>query len=180
MAGNPVLGFLSVQPTGDGPHATVTKMLRLLGIVILVGAAVSILSSLLGVALGADYSASAGAAGASAIISLVIGLAITALVLWWLTFTITAWSNRDPRGSTHALIIAILATVFGVLGVLGGLVGGMFLGAAVFGAGVSPLFMVVGILQILVSAGYAYCGIMILMNRSKATAGNNVPAGATN
>ena len=180
MAGNPVLGFLSVQPTGDGPHATVTKMLRLLGIVILVGVAVSILGTILGVALGADYSDAAGAAGASAVISLVVSLAITALVLWWLTFTITAWNNRDPRGNTHVLVIAILATVFGALGVLGGLVGGVFLGAAIFGAGVSPLFMVVGVLNLLVSAGYAYCGIMILMNRSKATAGNTAPAGAAN
>lgn len=155
-------------------------MLRLMGIVILVGAAVSVLSTLLGVAMGSAYSDAAAVAGAGAIVSLVVSLAITALVLWWLTFTITAWNNRDPRGSTHALIIAILATVFGVLGVLGGLLGGLFVGAAIFVAGVSPLYMVVGLLQLLVSAGYAYCGIMILMNRTKATAGTGNAAGTTN
>ena len=179
MAGNPVLGFLNVQPTGDGPHATVTKMLRLLGIVILVGAAVSVLSTLLGVAMGSSYS-TAAASGAGAIISLVIGLAIMALVLWWLTFSVTAWNNRDPRGNTHVLVIAILATVFGALGVLGGLVGGLFVGAAIFAAGASPLFMAIGVLNLLVSAGYLYCGIMILMNRSKATAGTGTAMGATN
>lgn len=178
MAGNPVLGFLSVQPTGDGPHATVTKMLRLLGILVIVGAGLAVIDALLGIAMGAAYSSAA--TGASAVVGLVFALIFAALVLWWITFTITAWNNRDPRGNTHALVIAILATVFGALGVLGGLVGGVFLGAAIFVAGVSPLFMVLGLLRILLAGAEAYCGIMILVNRNKVAAGTNPPVGATN
>lgn len=173
MAGNPVLGFLSVQPTGDGPHATVTKMLRLLGIVVLVGFAFSVLNSVLLLAMGDAYfdGAAAGLMAAGAVGALVIALVITALVLWWITFTIAAWNNHEPRGSTHALILAILATVFGALGVLG-----VF---GLFSAG--PLYLVVNLLNVLVAAAELYCGIMILMNRSKATAGTGNPRmGATN
>jgi len=181
MAGNPVLGFLSVQPTGDGPHATVTKMLRLLGILVLVGFAVSVLGALLQIALGTAYMDTGVAAAntASAIIGLVIGGAIAAAVCFWITYTINAWTTGQPNGATHALVIAILATVFGVLGVLGGLMG-FGLGVALFGAGVSVFATVVGVLSLLVAAGEAYCGIMILTNRSKATAGSGAPVGATN
>ena len=181
MAGNPVLGFLEARPTGTDPHSTVTKMLRLLGIAVLVGFAVSVLGAILGIVMGSAYLGTEGNAlnTASAIIGVVIGGVITALVCWWITFTITAWTNNDPRGSTHALIIAILATVFGALGVLGGLLGGMLVGTAIFAAGVSPMYMVVGILNLLVSALELYCGIMILVNRSKATQGTTARTGAT-
>jgi hypothetical protein len=182
MAGNPVLGFLSVHPTGDGPHATVTKMLRLLGILALAWAAVNVIGSILQMAMGTAYLDTGAAAvnGASAIISIVFTVAITAALLFWITFTINAWTSNDPRGSTHALVIAILATVFGALGVLGALAGGFLIGAALFGSGVSVLATVVGVLGLLVSIGELYCGIMILTNRGKATAGTGRPAGATN
>lgn len=180
MAGNPVLGFLSVQPTGDGPHATVTKMLRLLGIVVLVWFAVSTLGNILQLTLGDSYYdgvapglLSAGAVAASAIIGIVIAAAITAAVLFWITFTINAWTNNDPRGSTHALILAIIAVVLGGLGALG------LLGAlAVTGY---PLYMMMVILGGLVGLAELYCGIMILTNRGKATAGAGNPRmGAAN
>ena len=182
MAGNPVLGFLSARPTGDGPHANVTKMLRLLGIILLVSFVVTLVSGVLGVALGASYyavSATAVSATNSAvltagyIVGIVFSLVITGLVLWWITFTVNAWMNREPRGATHALIIGILATVFGALGALTGLLGG------VFGATKYPMYMVLTLLSALVSAAEAYCGIMILMNRSKATAGTGAGIGTT-
>ncbi|MFA5943829.1 MAG: hypothetical protein WC876_05110 [Candidatus Thermoplasmatota archaeon] len=180
MAGNPVLGFLSVQPTSAGPHATVTKMLRLLGIAVLIGAAFSVLNALLIMVMGTAYfdAGVAGAAAASAVVSLVISLAIAAAICFWITYTVTAWNNRDPRGSTHALVLAILATVFGAIGVLGGLTGAA-LGAAIFGSGATALYMVINGLGLLVSALEAYCGIMILMNRSKATGTGATTPGAT-
>ncbi|MEA3136781.1 MAG: hypothetical protein QOC71_1062 [Thermoplasmata archaeon] len=176
MAGNPVLGFLSVQPTGDGPHATVTKMLRLLGIIVLVGAAFSVLNGILLMAMGSTYGP---VAGGSAIIGIVFALAIAAAVCFWITYTITHWNNHDPRGNTHALVIGILAAVFGVLGVLGGLVGGL-VGAAIFGAGASAIYMLVNGLSLIVSAAEAYCGIMILMNRGKAIGTSGHSTAATN
>ncbi len=181
MAGNPVLGFLNVQPTGDGPHATVTKMLRLLGIVVLVGAAFSIVNALLMMTMGTAYfdAGVAGAVAASAVVSLIISLVIAAAICFWITYAITAWSNRDARGNTHVLVIAILATVFGAIGVLGGLTGAAF-GAAVFGAGASVLYTIVNGLSLVISAAEAYCGIMILMNRSKATSSTGNAAGTTN
>lgn len=180
MAGNPVLGFLDARPTGTDPHSTVTKMLRLLGIAVLAGFAVSVIGTILGLVLGSDYVGATGSAAnaAGAIIGLVIGAVITALVCWWITFAVTAWANNDPRGATHALILAILATVFGALGVLGGLLGGMLVGTAIFAAGVSPAYMIVGILNLLVAALELYCGIMILVNRSKATQGAMPGTGA--
>ena len=170
MAGNPVLGFLEARPTGNDPHSTVTKMLRLLGVAVLAWFAFAVLNNILQVAMGNAYLDGPGSAinAASAVVSIVISGAITALVCWWITFTVTAWATNDPRGSTHALVIGILATVFGGLGVLSALVG-VGLGAAIFGAGVSAIYMVVGILTLLVSALECYCGIMILVNRSKTT-----------
>jgi hypothetical protein len=181
MAGNPVLGFLSVRPTGVGPHATVTTTLRLLGIAVLAGLAVSVLNSLLMLVLGATYfdAGVAGIAAASAIMGLVFAVAIAAAVCFWITFTITAWNNRDPRGSTHALVLAILATIFGVLGVLGGLTGAA-IGNAVFAAGVTPLYMIVNGLSLAVAAFEAYCGITILVNRGKVTTSPGPVAGAPN
>ena len=180
MAGNPVLGFLEARPTGNDPHSTVTKMLRFLGIAVLVGFALSVVNGILGIAMGSAYNDAPGAAinAASAIIGIVIGGAIAVAVCWWITFTITAWTTNDPRGSTHALVIGILATIFGALGVLGGLLGGLLVGAAVFGAGLSPLYMVVNGLTLLVSAAECICGILILVNRSKATQGTTSPVRA--
>lgn len=178
MAGNPVLGFLEARPTGNDPHSTVTKMLRFLGIAILAWFVFSIVTNVLQIAMGDAYIDAPGPINAaSAIIGIVIAGVITALVCWWITFTITAWNANEPRGSTHALVIGILATVFGGLGVLLSLVGaGM--GAALYGSGVSVLATVVGILTLLVSAFECYCGIMILVNRSKTTQGTTARAGA--
>lgn len=166
MAGNPVLGFLNVQPTGTGPHATVTKMLRLLGILVLVGFAFSLLNSVLLISMGNAYfdGTAAGLAAGGAVVGLVLALVITGAVLFWITFTINAWATGDPRGSTHALIIGIIATVFGAIGVLG--VFGLFAAAAF------PIYMVLNLVSVLIAAGELYCGIMILMNRGKATAGS--------
>ena len=174
MAGNPVLGFLSVQPTGTGPHATVTKMLRLLGIVVLVGFVLSIVSNVLFMTMGASYYDGPGgvALGSLGIVSIVIGLVITGLVLFWITFAITAWNNGDPRGNTHVLVIAIIATVLGAIGALG------LLGA--LAATAYPMYMGLSVLSGLVAVGELYCGIMILMNRGKATAGTGTAMGATN
>jgi hypothetical protein len=174
MAGNPVLGFLSVQPTGDGPHATVTKMLRLLGIVVLVGFVVSLVSNVLFMTMGTAYYGGPGgvALGSLGIVSIVIGLVITGLVLFWITFAITAWNAGDPRGNTHVLVIAIIATVLGALGALG------LLGA--LAATAYPVYMVMGVLSGLIAVAELYCGIMILMNRSKATTGTGRTMGATN
>jgi hypothetical protein len=179
MAGNPVLGFLSARPTGNGAHATVARMLRLMGILVLVGAAVSIVNAILTMALGTGYidTGVAAANAASVLISLLIGLAIMAVLCWWITFTLTAWTNHDPRAANHVLVLAILGTVFGILGVLGGLAGGFLVGSALYGSGISLLATVVGILQLLVSAGYAYCGILILTNRTRATAGTGTMRG---
>lgn len=181
MAGNPVLGFLSVQPTGDGPHATVTKMLRLLGIIVLVGFAVNVLGAILSIALGTAYldTGVAAASAVSTVMSLVFGAAIAAAVCFWITYTLTAWNNRDPRGNTHALVIAILATVFGALGVLGSFAGGLLLGSALYGSGVSLYATVIGVLGLVVAGFEAYCGIMILMNRGKATGTSGTTAGTT-
>ena len=180
MAGNPVLGFLEARPTGTDPHSSVTKMLRLLGIAVLAGFAVSVLGAILGIVMGSEYLGTTGTAinTVGTIIGLIIGAAIAAAVCWWITFTVTAWMNNDPRGSTHALILGILATVFGALGVLGGLLGGMLVGTAVFAAGVSPMYMVVGTLNLLVAALELFCGIMILVNRSKTTQGTTARMGA--
>ena len=180
MAGNPILGFLEARPTGTDPHSTVTKMLRFLGIAVLAGFVVTVVNGVLGIALGATYNDAPGAAinAVSAIISIVIGGVIAALVCWWITFTVTAWANNDPRGSTHALIIGILATVFGGLGVLGGLLGGFIVGAAVFGAGLSPIYMVVNGIGLLIAAFECFCGIMILVNRGKVTQGTTTRVGA--
>jgi hypothetical protein len=174
MAGNPVLGFLNVQPNGTGPHATVTKMLRLLGIVVLVGFALSLVSNILFMAMGNSYYGGAGgvALGSLGIVSIVIGVVITGLVLFWITFAITAWNNGDPRGNTHVLVIAIIATVLGAIGALG------LLGA--LAATAYPTYMAISVLSGLVSVGELYCGIMILMNRSKATTGTGNTMGATN
>ena len=172
MAGNPVLGFLSVRPTGDGPHATVTKMLRLLGILLLVGLVVGIVNGVLTLALGASYfdGPGAGLAAAGAIGGIIISIVLYGAALFWITFTINAWINRDPRGATHALIIAIIATVFGALGALG------LLGA--LAATAYPMYMAMSILAGLIAIGYLYCGIMILTNRSKATTGTTPTTGA--
>jgi hypothetical protein len=174
MAGNPVLGFLSVQPTGDGPHATVTKMLRLLGIVVLVGFVVGLVGNVMLLTMGSAYYAgpAAGIAAGGALVGIILGIVITGAVLFWITFTINAWSNRDPRGSTHALIIGIIATVLGVLGAFG------LLGA--LAATAYPTYMAISVLSGLIAVAEAYCGIMILVNRNKATAGSSPPAGATN
>lgn len=181
MAGNPILGFLEARPTGNDPHSTTTKMLRFLGIAVLAGFALTVINAILGIVIGNEYGGTTGAAvnAGSAIFSIVIGGAITALVCWWITFTTAAWAHNDPRGSTHALILGILATVFGALGVLGGLLGGMLVGTAVFAAGVSPIYMVVGTLSLLVAAAECFCGIMILVNRSKVTQGTTTRTGAT-
>lgn len=174
MAGNPVLGFLSVHPTGDGPHATVTKMLRLLGILLLAAFVFSAVNSLLLLTMGDSYydGTAAGFAAAGAVVALVISILLYGAALFWITFTINAWNNRDPRGSTHALVIAIIATVFGAIGVLG--VFGLFAATAF------PIYLVVNLISVLLAAGYLYCGIMILTNRSKATAGTGTPVGTAN
>ena len=174
MAGNPVLGFLSVRPTGDGPHATVTKMLRLLGIVVLAGFVVGLVGNIMLLTMGASYydGPAAGFAAAGAVGGIILGILITGAILFWITFTINAWNNRDPRGSTHALIIAIIATVLGVLGAFG------LLGA--LAATDYPTYMAIGVLQGLIAVAEAYCGIMILVNRNKATTGTGAPMGTTN
>jgi hypothetical protein len=174
MAGNPVLGFLSVQPTGDGPHATVTKMLRLLGIVLLVGFVVGLIGNVMLLTMGTEYydGPTAGLAAAGALGGIIIGLVVTGLVLSWITFAINAWANRDPRANTHVLVIAILATVFGALGALG-----------VFGALAAadyPAYMAITLVSGLIGIAEAYCGIMILANRGKAAAGTGTTMGATN
>jgi hypothetical protein len=175
MAGNPVLGFLSVQPTGDGPHATVTKMLRLLGIVVLVGVGLSVLNAVLLLAMGNSYYGGAlgGFLAAGAVGGLIVSLLIAAAICFWITFTINAWANHDPRGATHALIIGIIAAVLGALGVLSNL--------AVFGVFAGyPIYGVINLLSLLLAAAEAYCGIMILMNRSKAIGTSSHPTGTTN
>ncbi|MHB1262328.1 MAG: hypothetical protein ACYC2H_11515 [Thermoplasmatota archaeon] len=175
MAGNPVLGFLNVRPTGSGPHATVTRMLRLLGIIVLIGAAFSVINTVLMVAMGTAYYGVAGAAiGGAAFVGLVFGLAITAAVLFWITFTITAWTTNDARGPTHTLVIAIIATVLGGLSVLFGLTGGLLTATAY------PTYMLVNVVSLLISAAEVYCGVMILTNRSKATGTGANAAGTTN
>ncbi|HJQ93630.1 MAG TPA: hypothetical protein VJ874_05025, partial [Candidatus Thermoplasmatota archaeon] len=72
----------------------------------------------------------------------------------------------------HALIIAIIATVFGAIGVLG--VFGLFAATAY------PIYLLLNLVSVLIAGAELYCGIMILMNRGKATAGANTPMGATN
>jgi hypothetical protein len=174
MAGNPVLGFLNVQPTGDGPHATVTKMLRLLGIVILVGFVVGLIGNLLLLTMGATYydGPAAGLAAAGAVGGIIIGLLITGAVLFWITYTINAWTTGQPNGATHVLVIGILATVFGGLGLLGLL--------GLFAATAFPVYLVINLVSVLVAAGELYCGIMILTNRSKTGTGTGRTMGAAN
>lgn len=176
MAGNPVLGFLEAQPVGDDARSTVTKMLRLLGIAVLAWFVVSLLNAVLTIALGNDYGGTNALANTTAIAGVVFSLVVTAAILFWITYAIRAWSAGNPSGSTHALIIGILAAVFGGLGVLGGLLGGMA-GAALFGGDFPVLYVVVNAIGLLVSAFECYCGIMILVNRGKATnpTGNATP-----
>lgn len=167
MVGNPVLGFLEAQPVGDDARSTVTKMLRWLGIAVLVGFVFNLLNAVLTIAMGSTYAGSTALATTTAIAGLLFALVITAAALFWITYTIRAWSTGNPSGSTHALIIGILAAVFGGLGVLGGLVGGM-VGTALFGSGLPVLYVVVNAIGLLVSAAECFCGIMILVNRGKA------------
>lgn len=165
MAGNPVLGFLEAQPVGDDARSTVTKMLRWLGIAILVGFALGLVNSLLVIAMGDNYTGAGGLATAAAITGLVIALAITGLACFWITFTIGAWSAGQANGATHALVIGILAAVFGGIGFLASL-GGM--GGGLYGAGIPVLYTLVNVLSMLVSGAEAVCGILILVNRGKA------------
>ena len=173
MAGNPVLGFLSVQPTGTGPHATVTKMLRLLGILVLVGFVIGVVGNVLSMTMGTTYFDGPGGVslGGLGIVGIVIGLVIAGLVLFWITWTINAWTTGNPSGNTHVLVISILATVFGALGAFG------ILAALAFTN--YPIYMAITVLNGLVSIGELYCGIMILMNRSKATTTTGTRMGGT-
>ena len=177
MVGNPVLGFLQAQPVGDDARVKTTRMLRMLGIVVLAGFVLSILNGVLLIAMGADYGGGTGAAlgTAAAVTGIVIALVITGLVCWWITYTIGAWSSGNPSGATHALILGILATIFGGLGVLG-TIGGVG-GATLFGADINVLYSVINTLSLLVAAGELVCGILILVNRGKAMAptGNATP-----
>jgi hypothetical protein len=172
MAGNPVLGFLEAQPVGDDARSTVTKMLRLLGIVVLAGFAVGVINALLMIAMGETYAGTTGAALATgaAIVGLVISLAITVAVCFWITLAIRAWSSGQATGNTHVLVIGILAAVFGLIGVLLGLAG--VGGSALYGAGIPIAFTLVNALSLLVAAGEALCGILMLVNRGKAVTTN--------
>ena len=177
MVGNPVLGFLQAQPIGDNARATVTKTLRWLGIALLVAFAFNVLNAVLSIAMADAYGGSTVLGVGAAITGIVFGLVLTGLACFWITYTITAWSAGQPNGSTHALIIGILAAVFGGLGVLGGLGGGL-VGAALFGT--SGLYTVVNGIGLLVSAAQCVCGVLILVNRGKATTTTGTGAPTTN
>lgn len=182
MAGNPVLGFLSANTTGTTPRDVVTKNLRWLGIAGLVWFVVNAVGRLLAATMGTAYLDTGVAAvnTVSAIIGIVISALITAAILFWITYTINAWTNGQANGSTHALVIGILATVFGALGLLGTLAGGALMGTALYGSGVSVLATLIGVLGLVVSVFELYCGIMILTNRGKATGTGGKAAGTTN
>lgn len=180
MVGNPVLGFLQAQPVGDDARATVTKMLRLLGIVLLCAFVVGILNGVLIVAMGADYAGGTGAsiAAAAAVVGIVISLVITGLACWWITYTMGIWGAGNASAGTHVLIIGILATIFGAFGVLGTL-GGIG-GRALFGNGISPLYSVLSAVGMLLSAGELVVGILMLVNRGKAMAPSTTGTPARN
>ena len=182
MAGNPVLGFLSANTTGTTPRDVVTKNLRWLGIAGLVWFVVNAVGRLLAATMGTAYLDTGVAAvnTVSAIIGIVISALITAAILFWITYTINAWTNGQANGSTHALVIGILATVLGAIGVLGGLAGVGFAASPLYGSGVSVVAMLVGVLTLAVSAFELYCGVMILTNRGKATGTGGNATGTTN
>jgi hypothetical protein len=164
-----ILGFLAPPPTDPSPHSMVARCLRWLGILVLVNLAVSVLNTLLRLAGVDGFGNGRAAAAAGAIIGLLIGIAIAAAICFWITYTVLAWLARRPDGTTHVLILGILATVFGALGVLGALGLGAF--GAAFGLGGSGLFIVMALLDLLISAATLVLGILLLVNRSKATAG---------
>lgn len=175
MAGNPVLGFLEAQPVGDDARSTVTKMLRYLGLVLLATFAFGVINGVLTIAMGSDYAGTGALVTSTVIAGLVFSAVLYTAALFWITYTIRAWSTGNPSGGTHALIIGILAAVFGGFGVLGGLLG--MGGAALLGGGVSVLYTIVNAVSLLLSAAMCLCGVLVLVNRGKATnpAGNATP-----
>ncbi len=163
-----MLSFLTRQPpTGTGGWEAGAKFLRLSGITILVGGALTLLLSVwYWVSLQA-HPEFAALYAAWTMMNVVFGLAVLAAGTWWVNFAYNHWCNRDVRGYKHSLIIAVLLVVFGGWGAYGLLTGlgrmSTFSGSGILGT--------VYTLQLLVSGLFALAclgtGIMVLVNRNK-------------